>query len=118
MKLSGRLSRAFFGSLALLFLPFTLPATDWPQWRGPNHDGKSSESGWLTSWPAEGPKKLWDRKVGIGYSSMSVSKGRIYTLGNTDDVDTIWCLDAGTGGPILLSEGRPVAPRFYRVEVK
>jgi outer membrane protein assembly factor BamB len=100
MILRDRVSRTFFSALALLLVPFALLATDWPQWRGPNRDGMSSESNWVANWPAEGPKKLWERKVGVGYSSMSVSKGRIYTLGNTDDVDTIWCLDAGTGAPI------------------
>jgi outer membrane protein assembly factor BamB len=79
-------------------------AADWPRWRGPNHNGISAETGWVSSWPAEGPKKLWENKVGVGYSSVAVSKGRVYTMGNTDDVDTIWCYDAQTGAVVWKHE--------------
>jgi len=72
-------------------------ADDWPQWRGPNRDGISRETGWLADWPAEGPKKLWEADVGIGFSSMSVSRGRVFTMGNVNETDVIWCFDAETG---------------------
>jgi outer membrane protein assembly factor BamB len=74
--------------------------TDWSQWRGPNRDGISSEKGWSTAWPAEGPKQLWSLSVGTGYSTVSVSRGRVYTMGNEDKKDTIYCLDADTGAEI------------------
>jgi len=32
---------------------------DWPQWRGPNRDGISKETGLLKQWPEGGPKQLW-----------------------------------------------------------
>jgi len=74
---------------------------DWPQWRGPNRDGISTETGWLTAWPEDGPKELWDAEVGEGYSGLSVANGRLYTLGNSEGLfkasDTVWCLDAATG---------------------
>jgi len=69
-------------------------AHDWPQWRGPNRNGVSPEE---ITWPASGPKQLWKAAVGEGYSGVSVSRGRAYTLGNTNGVDTVWCLDAKTG---------------------
>lgn len=72
-------------------------ADDWPRWRGPNFDGISKETGWLTQWPADGPKRVWQADVGIGYASMSVSDGRLYVLGNTKEVDTVHALDARTG---------------------
>lgn len=72
-------------------------AVDWYQWRGPDSNGVSSESGWSSAWPADGPEKLWEFKVGTGYSSVSVSDGRLYTMGNTNETDTIYCLDANTG---------------------
>jgi outer membrane protein assembly factor BamB len=75
-------------------------ADDWPQWRGPNRDGVSKETGWLTTWPAEGPKRLWQAEVGTGYGTVSVSKGRLYVLGNTDNTDTVYCLDAATGASV------------------
>jgi hypothetical protein len=67
------------GSSTLLFSA----GHDWPQWRGPNRDGSSRESGLLKEWPAGGPPLLWTaRKVGPGYSSVSVANGKIFTAGD------------------------------------
>lgn len=70
-----------------------LPASagDWPQWRGPNRDGISTETGWLSNWPADGPKRLWQAPVGIGYSSFAVSQGSVYTMGNVEEKDQVLC---------------------------
>lgn len=83
----------------MLTLTLTLPAvaSDWPQWRGPNRDGISTETGWSTAWPKEGLKQVWKAEVGAGYGTVSVAKGRLYVMGNTADKDTLYCLDAGTG---------------------
>lgn len=71
--------------------------TDWPQYRGKNRDGISTEKSWLGQWPDEGPKTLWKASVGVGFSAVSVSNGRAITMGNTQDVDTVYCFDALTG---------------------
>src|SRR5580698_3754826 len=63
-------------------------AADWPQWRGPQRDGISQETGLLKEWPKDGPKLLWELKdAGSGYSTPAVVGDRIYLLGNkgTDD---------------------------------
>ena len=73
---------------------------DWPQWRGPRRNGISSETGWLTTWPKGGPKRLWKASVGVGYSSVAVSRGRVYTMGNRKGIDTVYCLNADTGKEI------------------
>jgi outer membrane protein assembly factor BamB len=83
---------------ALLVTP--LKAADWPQWRGPRRDGISSETGWLTRWPGLGPKRLWTAQVGEGFSSVAVTGGRLYTMGNASGRDTVYCLAAGTGRPV------------------
>jgi outer membrane protein assembly factor BamB len=76
-------------------------AEDWNRWRGPNTDGISKETGWSANWPVEGPKHLWKASVGTGFSSMSVSAGRVYTMGNDGMAnDTIYCFDAVTGAPV------------------
>lgn len=75
-------------------------AADWPQWRGPNRDGISAEKGWMSAWPAEGPKQLWKFSVGTGYATVSVSNGRVYTIGNVNKIDTVYCLDANSGSVI------------------
>ena len=82
---------------SLLCLQLSARAEDWPQWRGPNQDGISKETGWLEKWPADGPAKLWDASCGVGYGSFAVAKGRVYTLGNVQEKDTLYCFDAETG---------------------
>ena len=55
---------------------------DWPQFRGPNRDGKSAETGLLKKWPQAGPKLLWSvGGLGIGFSSVAVAGGFVYTTG-------------------------------------
>jgi len=85
------------GLISLLALTPCSYADDWPQWRGPDRDGISKETGWLANWPADGPKKLWEGSVGVGYSSSAVSKGRLYTMGNVVENDIVSCFDAETG---------------------
>jgi outer membrane protein assembly factor BamB len=56
---------------------------DWPQWRGPNRDDVCTETGLLKSWPADGPKLLWEiAGLGPGYSSVAIVDGRLYTMGD------------------------------------
>jgi len=58
------------------------PGANWPQWRGPNRDGVSKETGLLKQWPAEGPPLVWKASgAGGGYSTVSVADGRLYTMG-------------------------------------
>lgn len=83
--------------LSSVWLAGTCDAADWPQWRGPDRNGVSNESGWTTDWPSDGPTPLWRAQVGAGYSSLVVADGRAYTMGSDDGSDTVWCLDAATG---------------------
>lgn len=91
----------------LLMLPL-LPATalDWPQWRGPQRNGVSTETGWLHQWGSSGPAVQWKAKVGLGFSSFVVANGRAYTAGYADDKDTIFCFDT-TSGRILWQHSHP-----------
>jgi len=58
------------------------PPAQWSQWRGPNRDGKSPDTGLLKSWPKGGPKLLWKVPlIGQGFSSVSIGGGLIYTTG-------------------------------------
>jgi outer membrane protein assembly factor BamB len=92
------------GVVAFLLNPGMATAGDWPQWRGPGRDAVSAEAGWRATWPEGGPKILWSRNVGVGYSAVSVAGGRLYTMGNVEGYvktsDTVWCLDAAAGSEI------------------
>jgi len=72
---------------------------DWPQYRGPNHEGKTSES--PVPWPASGPKRVWKVPTPTGFSSFTVSGGKAFTVvrRNVDGADREVCLalDAITG---------------------
>ncbi len=75
-------------------------AADWPQWRGLRRDGISEEIGWRVDWPEEGPKVLWQGSVGSGFSAISISAGRAFTMGSDGKLDTVYCLNATTGEEI------------------
>ena len=75
----------------------SLPAKDWPQWRGPDRNGISTETGWLDQWPASGPAIAWRAQVGLGFSSFVVAEGRAFTAGHAAEKDTVFCFDVNTG---------------------
>jgi len=61
----------------------TTDASDWPQWRGPQRNGISTETGLLKQWPAAGPKLLWQvNDIGDGFSTPSVVGTRMYLMSN------------------------------------
>jgi outer membrane protein assembly factor BamB len=85
-------------STLLLILSFTALAADWPQWRGPNRDGISAETGLLASWPSGGPKVVWKTNgLGVGYSSFAIVKGKMYTQGQRGNQEFVQALDVKTG---------------------
>ncbi|HBV61789.1 MAG TPA: alcohol dehydrogenase [Rhodopirellula sp.] len=70
---------------------------DWPRFRGPDNNGVSQETDWNADWGNEAPPIDWRFDVGTGYSSVVIANGRLYTLGNQQNVDTVYCLEAQTG---------------------
>lgn len=103
-------------AVSLLSISLTLLAAgpaaafDWPQFRGVNRDGVSAETDLPRSWPAEGPRVLWKRSIGEGYSGISVAGDRLYTMDSDGTVEYVLALEAGSGkevwrvpaGPKLL----------------
>jgi outer membrane protein assembly factor BamB len=88
---------AFAAGVGLLAQVSALSA-DWPQWRGPNRDGISNETGLLKEWPSEGPKRVWlYEKAGNGYSSFSIVNGKLFTMGTRDGQENVIALDANSG---------------------
>jgi outer membrane protein assembly factor BamB len=98
--------RPFFGCVAVLLCAAAVLAApgDWPQWRGPNRDGVSTETGLMKQWPEGGPRLLWNAKqvndgkgIGVGYSSVAISDGRLFTMGDRQGKESVFALDAVTG---------------------
>jgi outer membrane protein assembly factor BamB len=86
-------------------------AGDWPQWRGPQRDGVSQETGLLKQWPKEGPKLLWQvTDIGDGYGTPAIAGGRVYVVSNrgmenefvqalsVEDGKSIWTARLGNVG--------------------
>lgn len=72
-----------FVVLCMGFSLFVVEAADWPQWRGPQRNGISSETGLLQQWPRQGPKLLWQvNDIGDGYSTPAVVGSRIFLISN------------------------------------
>ncbi len=99
-----------------LLLPLFANAADWPNWRGPAYDGRSTET-IPSSLPAELPVR-WTAKVGTGFSTVSVVGEKVLTMGNRtlsdQETDTAWCLSARTG-KVLWQHSYPCAldPLYY-----
>ena len=90
------------GAILLLFsssvASFAQAGSDWPQWRGPNRDGISKETGLLKQWPKEGPPLVWKTKgAGGGYSSFAIANGRLFTMGLRGEREFIIAFDVANG---------------------
>jgi hypothetical protein len=73
---------------------------EWPQWGGPHGNFKSDAKGLANSWPAAGPKKLWSRPLGDGYSAISVDGNVLYTMYRTGHDEIVLAADARSGKTI------------------
>ena len=105
---------------ALFLLPLPIQAGDWPQWLGPGRDGVWRENGIVESFPETGPEILWRVPAEYGYSSPTVSDGKVYlsdyviTEGEVVNNpsgrnplkgrERIRCFDAATGGELWSHE--------------
>jgi outer membrane protein assembly factor BamB len=94
--------------LAFLLLAVTATAADWPQWRGPNRDGKSADTGVSAAWPSGGPKLAWKLdNVGTGYGQVAVVGDRVYLVGadgkKKGAPEFVLCLSAADGKEVWKS---------------
>jgi outer membrane protein assembly factor BamB len=84
--------------LAFLFASSLWCASlEWPQFGGPNRNFQASATGLAASWPSGGPKKLWSRDLGEGYSSVVVDGNVLYTMFRRGNQEVVLAADASTG---------------------
>jgi len=109
MKTASR-PRVFVLATPLVVLSLTSVVSpralaDWPQWRGPNRDGRSAEQGLLKTWPSSGPPLAWRASgAGEGYSSFAVADGRLYTLGARGDREYVIAFDVASGKQVWATD--------------
>mgnify|MGYP006273116923 CR=1 FL=1 len=89
-------------------------AADWPTFRGAARTAVAPDTDLLESWPAEGPKLVWETKgAGRGYACPAIAGGRLYTLGDglstADDADEyLSCFDRADGRQLWKTKtGKP-----------
>jgi len=101
-------------SVTFLLCLASIPASggDWPQFRGPNRDNISTETGLLRSWPAGGPRVLWKIPVCQGYAGAAVKDGRIY-LNDYDEKKKEHLVRC-----ISLADGKDLWQWSYPVEIR
>jgi outer membrane protein assembly factor BamB len=101
-------------ALAVLATPG--PAADWPTFRGPERTGVAPDTDLLETWPATGPRLIWEAAgAGRGYASLAIAGSRIYTLGDSvstaaDTDEYLTCFDRETGRQLWKTKtGQPWA---------
>ena len=80
------------GSLGVSALLPAARGSDWPQFRGPDRNNISKETGLLRKWPAAGPKLLWSVPVAQGYAGAAIVGGRVYHH-DYDEAKSEWCVN-------------------------
>lgn len=123
MKTQRRITGYLLISALFVLTVFSVTeASDWPNWRGPDYNGISAEKDWDPSKIKDGMEPLWKASIGIGFSTISVSDDRAYTMGNTgvkgeDESkhnDVIFCFDAETGKELWRhTYPQQLDPKYY-----
>lgn len=107
---------AMMWTAPMILLIVTAPGlgeSGWPQWRGPNRDGSSEESGLLKQWPEQGPPVAWQvATVGSGYASVAVRDGLAFTQGDVNGIESVICLSSADGSTRWVMQPEPVARRL------
>ncbi len=86
------------GIAVIVVAMMRVPAyAQWSQWGGPDQSFKVDSRGLAKKWPENGPRKLWSRKLGEGYSAILADAGRLYTMYRAGEKEIVICLNAKTG---------------------
>jgi len=97
MKKSNQFSAVMV--CVILICASCLLAQDWPQWRGPNRDGKVKGFEAPRQWPNELTQK-WKKTVGSGIATPALVGNKLYVFVRQGDEETTICLNAGNGNEI------------------
>jgi outer membrane protein assembly factor BamB len=102
--------------LLVLINAASAKAEEWPKWMGPAGTGISTNS-ILQQWPAGGPKKVWSKNIGLGFSSVVGLNGKIYALAMDGQNDVLSAIDADTGN-VIWTQACPVTHKADQPQAK
>lgn len=112
----ARAARCAVALLALFACKVTTLAQqvrDWPQWGGPHRNFVSDASGLAPAWPEGGPRRLWSRELGEGYSAIAAEGGRLYTMYRRGAQEVVVALDAESGKTLWeYAYDAPFSPEY------
>ncbi|MDX1383507.1 MAG: PQQ-binding-like beta-propeller repeat protein [Thermoanaerobaculia bacterium] len=91
-------------TVAALSAPGAAAGVDWPWWGGPNGDFTVEATGLAEAWPEDGPRELWRRALGEGYSAITVVGDRLYTMYRRGETEIVVALAAASGDTIWETE--------------
>ncbi len=90
--------RANYLAVLIFVFQMVLPANaQWTQYGGSNHGFKAKTPPLANSWPTEGPRKLWNRELGDGFSTIIVDNSRLYTMYRANEKEIVICMSAENG---------------------
>lgn len=72
-------------------------SSGWRQWGGPDRNFHSDSTGLARSWPATGPRELWSRPLGEGYSTVIADEATLYTMYREEPDEIVVALAASSG---------------------
>ena len=108
---------AFFITLCAVIFVGSISAADrapaeWPHYNGPDLNLPIIKADWLTSFNSS---EAWTAQVGTGFSSLAVADGKIFTMGNVDNTDSVIALDLASGKELWRhSYPCKLNPRLYK----
>src|SRR5260221_1227800 len=96
--------------IVILGIAIALMAADWPQFRGPQRDGVSRETGLRKEWPESGPPLVWTyAEAGLGYSGPAIVGDRLYFAAGRGDSEFVIALDIA-GKPVKEAWSAKIGP--------
>lgn len=113
-RIWSMIGRSGWLGLGILLMAIPIRGADWPQWRGSDGSGISSEANWTIHWPGEGPKVAWKAQVGTGFASFAIANGRVFTQGHDDDEDVVHAFDVANGRELWRhGEAADLGDKFF-----
>jgi outer membrane protein assembly factor BamB len=101
--------RCLCAAVLLLVVSSCFAQGPWPQWRGPNRDDISKETGLIQELPEGGPPRVWlFEKCGVGYAGPAIVGDKLYILAGRDGNDQLLCLNATNGEELWAATLGPI----------
>src|SRR3954470_22063664 len=102
-------SAVLVSTMALAALAAPPRPGEWPQWRGPQRNGISPDTGLLKAWPAGGPALAWKAKgIGLGATGVSITGDKVFTTGDFDNSCHLIALNVADGKQAWATKMGPV----------